>query len=305
MASLSSLATAQTLSNFMRAGMIGATLCCYDIAQAGLAGLSSWLKDEGITILFIGVPTFRHFVKTLDSMEQFPTVRLLRFTSDRATKSDFDLYKRHFPITCMLMNALGITEVGSAAVYLADHQTEIKGSIIPIGHAVQDKEILLLDDVGRELRGIATGEIAIRSQFMASGYWRDPELTRTHFIQESGQYQTSYRTGDLGRRAPDGCLTHLGRKDFRVKVRGFSVDVGEVESALLEHTGVKEAVVKGVEDPTGDRRLVGYVVPRDSTVTAAALRSFLRERLPDHMIPSHFMMMDALPLNPAGKIDRK
>ena len=83
------------------------------------------------------------------------------------------------------------------------------------------------------------------------------------------------------------------------------MDPTEVEVALLEHTGVKEAVVKGVEDPTGERRLVGYVVPRDSTATAAALRSFLRDRLPDHMIPSHFMMMDALPLNPAGKIDRK
>ena len=181
----------------------------------------------------------------------------------------------------------------------------MKGTILPVGYPVRDKEVLLLDDMGRESSDISTGEIAVRSRYLASGYWRNPELTRAKFVEESGQDQRVFRTGDLGQRAPDGCLTHLGRKDFRVKVRGFSVDVGEIESALLEHTGVKEAVVKGVEDPTGERRLVGYVVPRDSTVTAAALRSFLRERLPDHMIPSHFMMMDALPLNPAGKIDRK
>ena len=106
----------------------------------------------------------------------------------------------------------------------------MKGTILPVGYPVRDKEVLLLDDMGRESSDISTGEIAVRSRYLASGYWRNPELTRAKFVEESGQDQRVFRTGDLGQRAPDGCLTHLGRKDFRVKVRGFSVDVGEIES---------------------------------------------------------------------------
>jgi acyl carrier protein len=105
--------------------------------------------------------------------------------------------------------------------------------------------------------------------------------------------------------APDGCLFHLGRKDFQVKVRGYNVEVSEVEMALLEHAAVKEAAVVGRESQSEDRRLVAYFVPAEMpAATVTELRNFLKERLPDYMIPSAFVMLDALPLTPNGKVDR-
>jgi acyl carrier protein len=105
--------------------------------------------------------------------------------------------------------------------------------------------------------------------------------------------------------AADGCLFHLGRKDFRVKVRGYTVEVGEIEMALLEHAGIKEAAVVGREIQSGDRRLVAYFVPTEPrAATVSELRNCLKDRLPDYMIPSAFVMLRALPLTPNGKVDR-
>jgi acyl carrier protein len=106
--------------------------------------------------------------------------------------------------------------------------------------------------------------------------------------------------------AADGCLFHLGREDFRVKVRGHTVEVGEIEMALLEHPGIKEAAVVGREIQSGDIRLVAYFVPtQQRTATVTELRNCLNDRLPDYMIPSTFVMLDTLPLTPSGKVDRR
>jgi acyl carrier protein len=121
----------------------------------------------------------------------------------------------------------------------------------------------------------------------------------------NGGEEHTYLTGDLGRMAADGCLFHAGRKDFQVKVRGYSVEVSEIEMALLEHAAIKEAAVVGRETQSGDRQLVAYFVPAEKpTATVTELRNFLEERLPDYMIPSAFVLLRGLPLTPNGKIDR-
>ena len=151
------------------------------------------------------------------------------------------------------------------------------------------------------------GEIAIRSRYLSPGYWRRPDLTAAAFRPDpAGGPERIYRTGDLGRRLPDGCLVHLGRKDFQVKIRGFRVEVAEVEGALLSLPTVQEAVVVAREDRPGDRRLVAYLVPTARPApTVTALRQALAAVVPDYMVPAAYVLLDALPKTPGGKVDRR
>ena len=168
-------------------------------------------------------------------------------------------------------------------------------------------EILLLDEDGQAVRPDDIGEIAIRSRYLSPGYWRRPDLTAAAFRSDpAGGPERIYRTGDLGRRLPDGCLVHLGRKDFQVKIRGFRVEVAEVEGALLSLPTVQEAVVVAREDRPGDRRLVAYLVPTARPApTVTALRQALAASVPDYMVPAAYVMLDALPKTPGGKVDRR
>jgi acyl carrier protein len=168
-------------------------------------------------------------------------------------------------------------------------------------------EIVLLDDSGKEVGLDCVGEIAVKSRYLSPGYWRRPDLTRARFLPDpNGGNERIYLTGDLGRIRPDGCLEYIGRKDFQVKIRGFKIEVTEVETALLEHTNVRESTVLAKEGRFGDKQLVAYFVPsKKPGPSTSELRGLLKEKLPHYMIPSAFVMLDSLPLLPNGKIDRK
>jgi non-ribosomal peptide synthetase component F len=127
---------------------------------------------------------------------------------------------------------------------LLNQGTHILGNEVPIGFPVEDKEIFLIDDDGKEVGFNEVGEIAVRSKYLSPGYWNDPGLTKSKFQRDSENPDMRiYYTGDLGLMLPDGCLIHKGRKDFRVKIRGYAVDLVEVEKALLSISGICEAVV--------------------------------------------------------------
>jgi len=193
------------------------------------------------------------------------------------------------------------------ARYFLDEDTPIAGHVLPVGYPAEDKEILLLDEDGAEVGGDAVGEIAVRSRYLSPGYWRRPDLTAAAFRPDpAGGPARIYRTGDLGRRLPDGCLLHLGRQDFQVKIRGFRVEVAEVEGALLSLPQVREAVVVAREDRPGERRLVAYLVPTARPApTVSALRQALAATVPDYMVPAAFVVVDTLPKTPGGKVDRR
>ena len=147
----------------------------------------------------------------------------------------------------------------------------------------------------------------MRTRYVSPGYWRSPDLTaKSFFVDPLDEEKKIYRTGDLGRMLPDRCLVHLGRKDFFVKIRGYSVELEEIEMTLLEFPGIKEAVVTAWNNNSGDERLIAYMVPKPAAAfNVTELRRFLEGQLPDYMIPATFIFLEALPLTDTLKVDRK
>ncbi len=284
----------------------GAALCLYDLKEEGMGPLADYLVRQKITIYTSITTVLRHFFNTLNGNEKFPDLRVIYQSGEPLYKRDVDFYKEHFSENCIMINGIGAGETARLRRYFIDKTTPIPGSVVPVGYPVEDKEVLLLDENGQAVGFNQIGEIAIKSRYLSPGYWRKPDLTEAVFLSnpEWGDKRI-YLTGDLGLMRPDGCLMHMGRKDFQVKIRGNRVEIPEVESALFNLGIIKETVVVVKEDNEGDRRLVAYVVPsKNPGPNITTLRGSLAEILPDYMIPSFFVFLDSLPHLPNGKINR-
>jgi amino acid adenylation domain-containing protein len=282
----------------------GATLCPIDIKREGLENLSERLLDEGITVYHSTPTVYRYFMSTLDRATDFPNLRLVVLGGEKVNRTDVELYRKHFSDDCVFVNGLGPTEATVALQNFINKQTRISGDNIPVGFPVEDTEVLLLNKQGKPAD--VSGEIAIKSAHVALGYWGNPAATANAFSTNGkGPHIRIYRTGDMGRRLPDGGLRFEGRKDFQVKIRGFRIELGEIESALTQHPSVREGVVVAREQANGDNRLIAYVVTDKGIAIEGRLREFLRQKLPEYMVPSSFVPLDALPLTPSGKLNRR
>ena len=296
-----------SVSDIFGALLNGASLFPFNLREEGMTELASWLMREEITI-YHSVPTvYRHFIGALTGDETFPKLRLIKLGGESVRKKDLDLYRKHFQPECIFHAGYGATEMNIIRQFFCDHETAFSNTIVPAGYAVEDTEIELLDEGGQKVDFHCTGEIAIKSQYLALGYWRNNDLTEESFVRApQGGKERIYRTGDLGYMLHDGCLFHLGRKDLQVKIRGYRVELNEIEIALSELPAVKEAAVAAHEDSGGSKLLFAYVVPQEGTViTSGELYASLKDTLPEYMIPSKFIFIDALPLTPNGKVDRR
>ncbi len=212
-----------------------------------------------------------------------------------------------------LLNAYGPTECTTFATTQKIDTVVADSGCIPIGRPISNTQVYILDRNRRPVPLGAVGEIYIGGAGLANGYLNRPELTAERFVAapiggEEGA--RLYNTGDLGRWRPEGTVEFLGRRDRQVKVRGFRIELGEIEAALLKYPEIGETAVLVREDTPGDKRLVAYLVPRIATNTWASanadrLRTHLRSLLPEHMVPSAFVILGRLPLTPNGKLDRK
>jgi amino acid adenylation domain-containing protein len=307
LALLGSCSFAGSIASIFPALLSGAALLPFDLKTQGLPNLARWLIESEITIYISVTSLFRHMVSLLNGAETFPKLRLISIGGEPVTRRDVELYRKHFAADCLLGTGLAATEMLTVLGQFLDKDTPVNGVWVPLGYPAPGSEVLLLDEAGRELGPNEVGEIAVRSPYLALGYWRDPELTRRVFRADSGPDKVrTCHMGDLGLMRPDGCFEYRGRKDSQIKVRGHRVDVAEIETALLEVNGIKQAVVVGRADGAGDRRLVAYLVPTSAAPpTVSELRKALRERLPSYMIPSAFVFLNKLPLTPTNKVDRQ
>ena len=187
-------------------------------------------------------------------------------------------------------------------------EVEAGARTVPIGRPISNTRIYLLDRYLQPVPIGVPGELCIGGDGLALGYLNDPELTAAKFVPnpfDAGAGSRLYRTGDFARYLPDGDIEFIGRQDHQVKLRGYRIELGEIEAALMAHGSVQQAVVLLDEVAPGDKRLIAYVVPTGQPPTAESLRQYLEAKLPAYMTPASFVALDALPLTPAGKIDRQ
>ena len=301
-----SLSFANSVRTIFCALLNGGAVYPYDLKRNGFSPLPEWLRSNRITILRTLPTTFRNFMATLPPNEAFADVRVLSIGGEPMYRSDVDAFNRHFPPTCVIAHGMGPTECFLVCLNFFSHGARIEAGKLDIGWPLPDKTVHLVDEEGCEVAPGEVGEICVTSRYVALGYWRDAERTNAVFLPDPRDPAVrTYRTGDLGVRAADGCLTHVGRRDFQVKVRGFRIDLSEIDVALHAIAGVKDAVAVAREDKEGEKRLVAYFVPSTTPpVTSSHIRRSLLRVLPEHMIPAAFMCIDALPLTPNGKTDR-
>ena len=286
----------------------GAALLPLNVKQIGLHQLGNWLQDNGITVMFVVATLFRHFASTLNGQGHFPKLRLIQIGSETVYRQDVELFKQNFSEQCTLMVNLGGTEISPVRQFPIKKNAVLTGSTVPAGYPVEGTEVLLWDEGGQEVPPGEVGEIVVESRQIALGYWRKPQLSKQVFVKDSDRRY--FKTGDLGRLLPDGCLVHLGRKDFQIKIRGYRVETGEVEAALLNLESIREGVVVGrasQEETVGELRLVAYLTPVNSQnmPTVNELKVALKAKLPDYMVPSYFIWLESLPLTATGKVDRR
>jgi amino acid adenylation domain-containing protein len=282
----------------------GATLCPIDIRAEGLSGFAAQLQSLGVTI-YHSVPTVYRALVSVRGAEDFSRIRLVVLGGEEVNRTDVLLYRKHFSPEALLVNLQGQTESSVNFLNFLDKKTAVVGTAVPIGYPVDLTEVSFLGEDGEETE--ICGEIAIRSAHLALGYWGQEELSRRAFRADpEGGQRRLYRTGDRGRLLSDGRVLSLGRKDLQVKVRGVRIELGEIETVLSQHPSVAAVAAAAWEVAPGEKRLVAYWVPKGlPAIESGALRDFLRERLPESMVPSTFVLLDALPLTPTGKVDRR
>ncbi|MGZ0199996.1 amino acid adenylation domain-containing protein [Streptomyces sp. RM1] len=202
-----------------------------------------------------------------------------------------------------LVNVYGPTET---TIWSTTWEVPTDPTGVSIGAPIDNTQLYIVDTHMQPVPVGVVGELCIAGDGVAQGYLGRPALTAERFVPDPfGPAGTRlYKTGDLARRMPDGTLEFLGRTDHQVKIRGYRIELGEIESRLLTHPTVKDAAVTARTEDTGDTWLVGYLIP-NGPVDQGELRAYLREELPDYMVPGAFVELDTWPLNTAGKLDRK
>jgi len=274
------------------------------------AHLVRLLSDEPITFwnsapaaLMQLVPLFRS-TKFLNQQHQ---LRLVFLSGDWIPVQLPNLVKATFP-GVEVISLGGATEATVWSNYYPIAEVEPHWASIPYGKPIQNAQYYILDSYLNPCPVGVPGHLYIGGEVLASGYLNQPALTAEKFIPNHFSNNLGarlYKTGDLASYMPDGNISFLGRIDHQVKIRGFRIELGEIEAVLSQHPQVQETVVIAWEDQSGDKRLVAYVVLQQPGLTLDELRRFLQEKLPQHLVPSVFMMLDTLPLTPNGKVDRR
>jgi sugar O-acyltransferase (sialic acid O-acetyltransferase NeuD family) len=285
----------------------GATIYPWDPKVRGFNGMAQWLVGQKLTTLQSIPSAFRQFLRTVPESLRFQDIRIVVMASEPLTIGEVELFRRHFSPGSHLVNQLGTSESYNYNLHVVDHQVAIEGVNVPGGYPVSpDRKVLILDQDHKDADQGCTGEIAIKSAYMSGGYWHDDALTRTRFIRTGDDDAPVFLTGDLGRIEADGCLTHLGRKDFQIKIRGYRIEIAEVERVLMRARDIADCACWVAKNQAGEDQLVGYVILRSpGQFDRREIERYLEKYLPGYMVPRTYVLLDCLPTLPSGKTDRK
>ena len=290
--------------NLLRALLNGACLLPFDIKCEGNQAFANWLRDEQVTILHLPVAAFRQFAQALPADFMLPDLRVIHLSGAPITQIEFALYKNRFAESALLAYHLGAAETGGVCGGFLDRSFSFPKQGTPAGYEWSDKKVVLLGEDGAAVKPGEMGEIAVTSRYLARGYWNLAELTKSKFLPALSNDEQTYLTGDIGSKMPEGLIIHHVRKDAMVKIRGFSVEITEIENALRTHPELRDAAVVAWDNGAGEMSLAAYLVPElHYSPPVDDLRAFLQKQLPDYMIPAVFIVLDSIPLV-NGKLDR-
>ncbi|MGE5341852.1 MAG: amino acid adenylation domain-containing protein [Candidatus Omnitrophota bacterium] len=305
---LSSFGHDASIPDMYGALLNGASLYPYDVTNRDerVPDLSAFLISEQLTVWHSVPSLFRFFMNDLNTTHDFSNLRFILLGGEPLRAHDVNRCGNYFPHS-KLVNIYGQTESTLSSLWVISPECCRSCEHVKIGDALDNTEILLMDDEGNPVAKLETGEIVISSPHIALGYWKNDEATKTVFDVDP-LYGKIYRTGDMGRLGLDGRIAFIGRKDNQVKIRGFRVEPGEIENRLLQHDSISEAVVNvwEREGDGADTYLCAYFVCNPGQPPLSSeLKSYLSDLLPDYMVPNYFVKMERMPLTPGGKIDRK
>jgi amino acid adenylation domain-containing protein len=296
---LTSFSFDMSVSDLYSAVLSGAGVVPFDLRAHGFDRLAAVLTACDVTIYHSTPTVFRYLTDTMGPDGRLPNVRVAVLGGEEVNRTDLRNARTHFGTDCLFVNGYGATEASFAVQNHIRAGADVVGvpdrEVVPIGSALPGYEILLLGE--RD----SVGEIAIRSDYLAIGYWGDPQQTAAAFSADG----TLYRTGDVARRLPDGQLVYLGRADRQVKVRGHRVELGEVEAHLAALPGVARAVAVATTSGDDGAHIYAYAQPAGDVqdLDAATLRSHLAGRVPDFLVPRRIMVVGELPQTTTGKVD--
>ena len=286
----------------------GARLVIMPPQTPSLEELGTALRDYDVTTLWLTAGLFHLMVD--ERLEDLSGVRQLLAGGDVLSAAHVQRYLAAAE-QGVLINGYGPTENTTfSCTHRLEAGWELRGSSVPIGRPIMNTQVYVLDQRQEPVPIGVAGELYLGGAGLAREYLRRPELTAEKFVPHPYTREAGarlYRTGDQVRWLADGTLEFVGRIDQQVKLRGFRVELGEIESVLNEHEAVRESVVLARKDEPGERRLVAYVVAAAAAegISAGELRRYLRERLPEYMVPSAFVPLASMPLTANGKVDRR
>jgi amino acid adenylation domain-containing protein len=306
---------------FLAPLLIGGKTVIVDIETGAIPDkLFKVLKSQKITVvelvpaLFGGLLEYTSQLPILE--RELPDLKWMMVVGEPVSVSWVNNWLQMYP-EIKIVNAYGPTEAADDITqFIVNKPFDGNQRAVPIGKPLANLNLYILDAEMQLLPIGVPGEICVSGIGVGDGYWKNEEKTNLSFVPNpftdqgktlpGNRRDLIYKTGDLGRWLPDGNIEFLGRIDHQVKIRGFRVELGEIETFLGQHPNVRENVVVVHQEEPGNLQLVAYVVARTEAVPSISeLRSFLKEKLPDHMLPSAFVMLENLPLAPSGKVDRK
>ena len=268
--------------------------------------LGQQITDHQISVMFLTTALFHQMAQSRP--EIFASLTYMVFGGDAADAQFVQRVLEHGKPR-HLVNGYGPTEGTTFTTSYEAQPTDIGARTIPIGRALSNTDVWVLDPQAHMVPVGVVGELHIGGDGLARGYLRRPGLTAEKFVPHPYSAEPGarlYRTGDLVRYRDDGNIEFLRRMDQQVKVRGFRVELGEIESSLNQYWAIVESVVVAGKDTSGDTRLIAYIVPEEGVEpTSSEMWTFLQEKLPSYMLPSVFVTIKELPLTPNGKVDRR
>jgi aspartate racemase len=266
--------------------------------------LGAAIQRYGVTTMWLTAGLFNVMVE--QRLNELRPLRQLLVGGDALSPAHVSKAIEGLP-GCRLINGYGPTENTTFTCCHTISADDARGSSIPLGRPIANTQVYLLDPENEPVPLGEPGELCIGGDGLARGYLNQPELTTTTFVPHPFSDDPGarlYRSGDMARYRADGIIEFLGRVDNQVKISGYRIELGEIETVLMRYPDVQSAAVVARQDPPGEKKLVAYIVPQRHGCPTTELRAFLQQEMPSYMIPSAFVLLDALPLSPNGKVDR-